>query len=79
MGVGYSSETIFAMSSQDKSLMEGNKLYVSNDLAKTWQEVEAKGLEDQLLIVADHPKDGNLIAAVGQKGIYLSEDKGEKF
>lgn len=79
MGVGYNSETIFAISPHDNSLMEGNKFYVSDDQAKTWKEVAAKGLEDQLLSIAVHPEDGNLIAAVGQKGIYLSEDKGENF
>ncbi|WP_289432477.1 beta propeller repeat protein [Cytobacillus kochii] len=79
MGVGYDNKTIFVMSPHKNSLMEANKFYVSEEGAKTWNEVAAEGLDDELLSVAVHPVDGNYIAAVGQKGIYLSDDMGESF
>ena len=79
MGVGYENPTIFVMSPHNNSLMKANKFYVSEDDTESWNEVAAKGLVSELLSVAVHPEDGNYIAAVGQKGIYLSEDKGENF
>jgi hypothetical protein len=79
MGVGYKNPTIFVMSPHENSLMEANTFYVSEDDGKTWNEVAAKGLDDELLSIVVHPEDGNKIAAVGQKGIYLSDDKGESF
>lgn len=79
LGVGYDNKTIFVMSPHDNSIMEANKFYVSEDGAKTWNQVAAEGLDDELLSVAVHPVDGNYIAAVGQKGIYLSGDMGESF
>lgn len=79
MGVGYNNETIFVMSPQKSSLMDANTFYVSEDDAKTWKEVAGNSLDDELISVAVHPMDGNFIAAAGQKGIYLSKDKGENF
>lgn len=79
MGVGFKNETIVLLNGQKNSLMEENSFYLSEDMAKTWKKVSAKGLEDQILSIAVHPTNANLVAAVGMQGVYLSEDKAESF
>ena len=79
MGIGFESNIIFVKSPNKNSLMEENKFYVSEDEAKTWKEVNAKGLEQEIINIAVHPSNPNMVAAAGKEGIYLSEDKGESF
>lgn len=79
MGVGFKNETIVLLNAQKNSLMEENSFYLSEDKAKTWKKVSAKGLENQILSIAVHPTNANLVAAVGMQGVYLSEDKAESF
>ncbi|MEW9503153.1 F510_1955 family glycosylhydrolase [Jeotgalibacillus marinus] len=79
MGVGYEEPTIFVMNPQKSATMEADKFYVSENDAENWKEAAANGLEDDLLSISVHPEDGNIIAAAGQNGIYLSYDQGENF
>ncbi|WP_157452386.1 F510_1955 family glycosylhydrolase [Bacillus sp. J33] len=79
MGVGYENKAIFVLNPHKNSIMETEKYYLSEDNANTWQEVQATGLEDTLISVAVHPQKSDFLAAAGQQGIYLSEDKGENF
>ncbi|MBT2710671.1 hypothetical protein J7I91_22250 [Pseudomonas sp. ISL-84] len=79
MGIGYEDPAIFVMNPHKNSKMQTEKFYLSEDHAKTWQEVQANGLEDTLISVAVHPQKPDYLAAAGQQGIYLSSDKGENF
>ncbi len=79
MGVGYSNNLIFVLNPEKNSTMEAGKYYRSDDVGKTWKQVQAKGLNDKIMGLAVHPTDANMIAAAGEKGIYLSKDKGETF
>lgn len=79
MGVGYENSVIYVLNPQKNSLMEANKLYVSEDEAKTWKEISAKGLGKEIFSIAVHPSNPDIVAIAGKEGIYLSEDKGENF
>lgn len=79
MGVGFEKNVIVAMNPNKNSLMEANKFYVSEDEAKTWKELSAKGLEQEIVSIAVHPNNPEILAAAGKKGIYLSKDKGKSF
>lgn len=79
MGVGYSNNVIFVLNPEKNSAMEAGKYYRSDDAGKTWKQGQAKGLNDKIMGLAVHPTDANIIAAAGEKGIYLSKDKGETF
>jgi hypothetical protein len=79
MGVGYSNNVIFVWNPEKNSLMKAGKYYRSDDGGETWKQVQAKGLNDKIMGLAVHPTDANVIAAAGEKGIYLSKDKGETF
>lgn len=79
LGVGYEKNVIYAISPQQNSLMEGNRLYVSENNAKTWRKVAAKGLSNEVFSLAVHPTDPTRVAAIGKEGVYLSEDGGESF
>lgn len=79
LGVGYKSNTIYALPPNTNSKMKAGELYVSEDLAKTWEKVEAKNLSENLFLIATHPTNSNLVAIAGEEGIYFSTDKGQSF
>ncbi|MFE8703053.1 F510_1955 family glycosylhydrolase [Cytobacillus sp. FJAT-54145] len=79
MGVGYDNNVIFVKSPHKSSIMEENKFYISEDEGSSWREVPAKGLNGEIISLAVHPNDENLMAAAGKEGIFLSSNKGEEF
>ncbi len=79
MAVGYNNHMIFALSPHKNSLMKADTFYVSEDDGANWKEVAASGLKGDLIGLAVHPTDKNILAAAGENGIYLSKDQGETF
>jgi hypothetical protein len=79
MAVGYNNHMIFALSPHKNSLMKADAFYVSEDDGANWKEVAASGLKGELIGLAVHPTDKNILAAAGENGIYLSKDQGESF
>jgi hypothetical protein len=79
MGVGYNNHQIFAISPHKNSVMKADAFYVSEDEGANWKEVAASGLKGELIGLAVHPTDKNILAAAGEDGIYLSKDQGETF
>lgn len=79
MAVGYNNHQIFAMSPHKNSIMKADEFYVSEDDGANWKEVSANGLKGELIGLAVHPTDKNILAAAGEDGIYLSKDQGESF
>lgn len=79
MGVGYENNVIYVISPHENSLMESNKLYVSEDEGKTYNEISAKGFSGEIITIAVHPNNANIVAIAGGNGVFLSEDKGENF
>lgn len=79
MAVGYSNHMIFALSPHKNSIMKADAFYVSEDEGVNWREVAASGLKGELIGLAVHPTDKNILAAAGEEGIYLSKNQGESF
>jgi hypothetical protein len=79
LGVGYQSNVIYALPPNNNSKMKAGELYVSEDLAKTWERVEAENLGENLFLIAAHPTNPSLVAIAGEQGIYFSKDKGQSF
>ncbi|MBD8067793.1 F510_1955 family glycosylhydrolase [Bacillus sp. PS06] len=79
MGVGYETNSIYAIPPNNNSEMEAGGLYVSEDDAKSWRKVKAENLGENLFHLAVHPTKAEIVAAAGEDGIYLSEDRGETF
>jgi hypothetical protein len=79
MAVGYNNHMIFALSPHKNSVMKADAFYVSEDDGANWKEVAASGLKGELIELAVHPTDKNILAAAGENGIYLSKDQGETF
>lgn len=79
MAVGYNNHQMFAMSPHKNSVMKADAFYVSEDDGANWKEVSASGLKGELIGLAVHPTDKNILAAAGEDGIYLSKDQGETF
>ncbi|WP_338421035.1 F510_1955 family glycosylhydrolase [Mesobacillus harenae] len=79
MGAGYNNNTLFVLNPVKNSLMEANRFYHSEDGGKTWNEAKASGIEGEIINIAVHPDDSNVVAASGGEGVFLSENGGESF
>ncbi|MCM3600502.1 hypothetical protein M3175_07155 [Robertmurraya korlensis] len=79
MAVGYNNHQIFAMSPHKNSVMKADAFYVSEDDGANWKEVSANGLKGELIGLAVHPTDKNILAAAAEDGIYMSRNQGETF
>lgn len=78
MAVGYNSGNLFVFAPQPNSEMETG-FYRSDDAGESWQPAAADGLAGTVTYLAMHPDDSEMIAAVSNEGIFLSEDGGESF
>ena len=78
MAVGYNSHDIFLLNPAKNSQLETG-FHKSTDEGKTWEAVNAAGLEGEVSALALHPTDSSLVAAATSTGIYVSEDGGENF
>lgn len=78
MAVGYGSHAIYVLNTTPNSKL-GVGLFYSLDDAKTWTQSNAQGLTGQLVQLAAHPSQANIIAAVTQDGSFLSTDHGQTF
>ncbi|MEC5425330.1 hypothetical protein QGM71_17755 [Virgibacillus sp. C22-A2] len=78
MAVGYNSHDIFLMNPAKNSELEQG-FYRSSDEGDSWENVNANGLEGEILSLAIHPSNSNFVAAAASTGIYLSEDGGDNF
>lgn len=79
MAVGFTNHVIFAKSPHKNSVMKADAYYVSEDDGASWKEVEAKGIKGEIIGLAVHPTDKNLMAVAGEDGVYLSKDHGENY
>lgn len=78
MAVGYTSHAIYVVNTSPNSKL-GVGLSYSLDDAATWTQSNAQGLTGQLVQLAAHPLQANVIAAVTQDGSFLSTDHGQTF
>ena len=78
MAAGYRSHDLFVMNPQANSEMEAG-FYFSENAGENWQQLEPQGLEGDLLALAIHPDDSQLMAAASSSGIFLSQDGGTTF
>ncbi|WP_440107708.1 F510_1955 family glycosylhydrolase [Planococcus halotolerans] len=78
MAVGYRSHDLFVMNPQANSIMETG-FYLSENAGEGWQRLEPQGLDGDLMALAIHPEDSQLLAAASSTGVFLSKDGGTTF
>lgn len=78
MAAGYRSHDLFVMNPQKNSKMEAG-FYISDNEGEDWKQLEPQGLEGELLALAIHPDNSEMMAAAGAAGIFLSTDGGATF
>src|SRR5699024_12057880 len=54
-------------------------IYINKDKGETWEEVNASGLDGDILAFSMHPTNSYYIAAATSSGAYLSSDGGATF
>lgn len=78
MAAGYRSHDLFVMNSQANSKMDTG-FYFSGNAGADWQQLEAQGIEGELLALAIHPDNSQFLAAASAEGVFLSQDGGTSF
>ena len=78
MAAGYRSHDLFVMNPQANSIMEAG-FYLSENEGEEWRRLEPQGLDGDLMSLAIHPDDSQLLAAASSTGVFLSEDGGATF
>lgn len=78
MAVGYNSHDVILMNEQENSKLAVG-IYMGEDSEESWTEIEALGLEGDLLAISIHPSKSEYIAAATNKGVFYSNDKGDNF
>ncbi|XKE95336.1 hypothetical protein LG326_03115 [Metaplanococcus flavidus] len=78
MAAGYRSHDLFVMNPQANSEMEAGFYFSDNDGAD-WEQLDPKGIEGEIMALAIHPDDSQLMAAASNAGVFLSEDGGATF
>lgn len=78
MAAGYRSHDLFVMNPQANSDMEAG-FYFSDNEGADWQQLDPQGIEGELMALAMHPDDSQLMAAASNAGVFLSEDGGATF
>lgn len=78
MAAGYRSHDLFVMNPEANSEMEAG-FYFSEDAGESWKQLDPEGIEGELMALAIHPDDSQLMAAASAEGVFLSEDGGATF
>jgi photosystem II stability/assembly factor-like uncharacterized protein len=79
LGSSYETGAIYLVSFNPNSKMKKPGIYSTVNDGFSWQRVAAQGLENYPRNLAVHPTDPKTVAAAAEKGLYLSQNAGEKF
>lgn len=79
LAAGFRSGAIYALAELSNSAMPTPGLYVTYDEGKTWRRAAAAGLAGALHGLAAHPTRADLVAAAGDRGLFVSDDAGGRF
>ena len=78
MSASYYEDVVYVLSPSANSLLAAGLNY-SLDGGVSWEPAAGGGLTDSPRQLAVHPSEANIVAAVTQNGLYLSQDFGESF
>ncbi|MEO7812782.1 MAG: F510_1955 family glycosylhydrolase, partial [Usitatibacter sp.] len=79
MAAGYGTGTIYVHSPAVNSRMREPGIHHTSDDGKTWTRSAADRLSGGLMSLAVHPRRGNVVAAVTDAGLFVSENLGDQF
>lgn len=78
MAAGYRSHDLFLMNPQANSELEAG-FYLGKNGGEEWNRLEPQGLDGDLMALAIHPDDSQMLAAASSTGVFLSKDGGATF
>lgn len=78
MGVGYGNHTVFVLNEYPNPKINTG-LYVTKDGGQTWSEIKAENVGSDILSLAVHPTNSEILAIASKAGVYLSKDGGGSF
>ncbi|MEP6984353.1 MAG: F510_1955 family glycosylhydrolase [Chloroflexota bacterium] len=78
MGVGYETHAIFVLNPEANAILNVGLSYSIDD-GKTWHPRQAGGVTSNIIQIAVHPTQENIVALATEGGLFLSTDYGQKF
>jgi hypothetical protein len=78
MGVGYQNHAIYVLNPAPNSRLSAGMHY-SLDNGKTWQQSAMQGVTAQLIQLAVHPTEANIVALATEEGLFISANHGDTF
>lgn len=78
MGVGYETHAIYVFNPEVNTILNVGLSYSLND-GKTWYPSQAGAVIGNLIQIAVHPTQPNIIALATEGGLFISTDYGQKF
>lgn len=79
LGSSYETGAIYLVSFNPNSKMKKPGIYSTVNDGFSWQRVAGQGLENYPSNLAVHPTNPKIVAAAAEKGLYLSQNAGERF
>lgn len=79
IAASYRTPAIYVLNHLRNSAMPAPGLYVTRDEGQSWTRAAARGLDGEILALAAHPREPDVVAAATDAGLYLSGDAGERF
>lgn len=78
MGVGYKNHALYVLNPSPNTILSAG-MYYSLDDGVTWQPCRAEGMSGEVLQIAVHPANANVVAVATANGVFLSQDYGATF
>ncbi len=79
IAASYEAPAVYVLNHVRNSAMPSPGIYFTPDEGKSWTRAAARGLDGEILALAAHPRQANVLAVASDRGLYLSSDNGERF
>ena len=79
MSASYNANAIYVMNPEPNSKMNELSLYRTLDEGEEWEQSNMNGVEGDVLALAAHPDQEDIVALSTEYGLYISEDAGNTF
>lgn len=79
IAASYEATSIYVVNHVRNSAMPSPGLYFTRDEGKIWTRAAAHRVEGEILALAVHPRQAQVLAVATDRGLYLSFDGGERF
>ncbi len=79
MAVSHGTSAVYVLAPVPNSRMSEPGIYSTSDDGRSWKRAEGAGLAGRIAALAAHQSRANVVAAATEAGLFLSENRGDRF